>query len=108
MPTYNKLVRDLIPEVIRSQGKAANIRTLEKNEYVVELRNKLHEEIGEYLLANDDQSAVEELADILELIYALAATHGSTPEQLEKVRADKAAKRGGFKKGIFLINVEDA
>lgn len=108
MPTYNKLVRDRIPEIISRNGSVSNTRILDETEYKTELRNKLVEELNEYLEATDDQSAMEELSDILELLHALTAIHGSTVEQLEILRADKAEKRGGFKERIYLIDVQDA
>ncbi|TCL53259.1 hypothetical protein EDD69_101267 [Thermolongibacillus altinsuensis] len=55
----------------------------------------------------DDEATIEELADVLEVIYALAEYHGVSLEKLEEVRAQKAEKRGGFKEKIFLIEVED-
>ncbi|MCD1261417.1 nucleoside triphosphate pyrophosphohydrolase [Paenibacillus athensensis] len=108
MPTYNKLVRDLIPQIITGSGKVANTRILDETEYRTELRTKLAEELHEYLEASDDSSALEELADILEIVHALAAVHGSTVEQLEAIRVEKAEKRGGFRERIFLIDVPDA
>jgi predicted house-cleaning noncanonical NTP pyrophosphatase (MazG superfamily) len=111
MPIYNKLVRDKIPEIISRGGSEFSIRTLTDDEYRIELRNKLGEELDEYLeeaKKGDDTSAVEELADLLELIHALTAIHGSSPEELERVRSQKAEKRGGFKGKLFLIEVKDA
>jgi predicted house-cleaning noncanonical NTP pyrophosphatase (MazG superfamily) len=111
MPTYNKLIRDKIPEIISSGGKEFSVRTLSDEEYRVELKTKLGEELDEYLQEakeGNDQSAVEELADLLELIHALTAVHGSSPEELEQVRAQKAEKRGAFKDKLFLIEVQDA
>lgn len=108
MPIYNKLVRDRIPEIILKQGKALSTRILENKEYLTELRTKLQEETNEFLEAESSVEAVEELADIMELLHALAEVLGVTTEQLEQVRAEKAEKRGGFKERIYLIEVEDA
>lgn len=108
MPTYNKLVRDRIPEIITGNGKTCSTRILDEEENRAELRTKLVEELNEYLEAANDTDAMEELADLLELLHALTAVHGSTVEQLESIRANKAEKRGGFKDRIFLIDVEDA
>jgi predicted house-cleaning noncanonical NTP pyrophosphatase (MazG superfamily) len=108
MPIYNKLVRDRIPEIIALGGKTYNIRILDEAEYKTELRTKLVEELNEYLEAADDKSAMEELADILDILHSLTGIHGSTSEQLESTRSDKAEKRGGFKERIFLIDVQDA
>ncbi|MNI13878.1 hypothetical protein D3C73_671250 [compost metagenome] len=107
MTQYNKLVRDRIPEIIAKGGKVYNTRVLDESEYQMELRTKLVEELNEYLEAADNYSAIEELADILEIVHALTSVHASTAEQLESIRADKAEKRGGFKDRIYLIDVQD-
>jgi predicted house-cleaning noncanonical NTP pyrophosphatase (MazG superfamily) len=108
MPVYNKLVRDKIPQIIEEAGKTFVTRTLEDKEYQHELRQKAFEELEEYMAAKDDQAALEELADLLEIIHALAECHGANFEQVENIRAEKAEKRGGFKEKIFLIEVHDA
>jgi predicted house-cleaning noncanonical NTP pyrophosphatase (MazG superfamily) len=101
--TYNKLVRDLIPDVIEKSGNECRTRILSDEEYLKMLDLKLDEELTEY---HKDQN-VEELADLLELIYAAAIARGYTLEELESVRAEKAKKRGGFEKKIFLIDVNE-
>ncbi|OLS40826.1 nucleoside triphosphate pyrophosphohydrolase [Bacillus sp. MRMR6] len=107
MPVYNKLVRDRIPEVIENTGKKFSTRLLENEEYIKELKNKSFEELNEYINTNNDKDAIEELADLLEIIHELAEYHGSSIEEVEKVRQQKVEKRGGFKDKIFLIEVED-
>lgn len=107
MPIYNKLVRDRIPEIIEKTGKELSSRILEEKEYEIELKKKLGEELAEYNEAKSSEEAVEELADILELLHAATKIHGSSFEDLEKIRKAKAEKRGGFEKRIFLIEVED-
>jgi len=104
--TYHKLVRDRIPEIIISQGKTCRTRILDYGEYAAELRTKLNEETEEYLNADSDGQALEELADMLEVIFALAEIHGSDAAALEKIRASKANQRGGFKDRVFLLSVE--
>ena len=99
--TYNKLVRDLIPEIIESSGKECRTRVLSDEEYLKMLDAKLDEELAEH---HKDQN-IEELADLLELIYAAATARGYTLDELESVRAEKAKNRGGFEKKVFLIDV---
>lgn len=108
MPTYNKLVRDKIPHIIRSSGKECRTRILNPDEYKQELRTKLQEELYEYLSAVSDQEALEELADMLEVIRGLAEVHGADAVQLDKLRADKAEVRGGFQERVYLIDVDKA
>lgn len=102
MPVFNKLVRDKIPEIITANGQTPAIRILDKNEYRVELHKKLQEEVSEYL----ESVNAEELADILEVVYALGARLGVTSQELERLRLEKAQKRGGFEKRIFLESAE--
>ena len=98
---YNKLVRDFIPEIIQKAGNKCVISTLSDEDYSTELEKKLLEEVHEYL---SDKNA-EELADILEVVYALALLKGVSPCELEKIRVQKSKERGGFKKKIFLHSV---
>lgn len=108
MPTYNKLVRDKIPHIITSSGKECRTRILDQEEFKQELRTKLREESDEYVSAVSDQEALEELADILEVIRSLAEMHGANAAQLDKLRADKAEVRGGFQERVYLIDVKKA
>ncbi|WP_042355662.1 nucleoside triphosphate pyrophosphohydrolase [Bacillus rubiinfantis] len=107
MPIHNKLVRDRIPEIIEGTGKKFSTRVLENQEYIKELKTKSFEELNEYMNAKNDGDAIEELADLLEIIHALAECHKGTIDTVEEVRRQKAEKRGGFKEKIFLIEVED-
>ena len=101
--TYDKLVRDGIPAIIEATGATCETEILSDTDYRVMLDRKLEEELAEYLR---DQS-IEELADLLEVIYACAATLGYSREELEAVRAEKAAKRGGFEGKILLKTVTE-
>ena len=98
---YNKLIRDRIPEIIEDSGKRCTTETLSENDYLHMVDAKLDEELAEY---HKDQN-IEELADLLEVIQAAAIARGYTLEDLERVRAEKAAIRGGFSKRILLKEV---
>ena len=103
MPIHNKLVRDKIPEIIEKTGKVCHIHTLSNDEYLAELDRKLNEECAEY----QADKSLEELADMLEVMYAIAEARGYSVEELEKVRAEKAEKRGAFIEKIYLESVDD-
>ena len=96
--TYNKLVRDRIPEIIEASGKECNSRILSDEEYLEMVDAKLDEELAEY---HADKN-IEELADLLEVIYAATQARGYSIEDLETVRKEKVEKRGAFTKKIFL------
>ena len=98
---YNKLVRDRIPEIIEASGKKCACSTLSDEEYLDKLDAKLNEELAEY----QESKSMEELADLLEVICAVAAARGSSIEEVEAIRRDKAKKRGGFEKKILLTEV---
>lgn len=106
MPIYNKLVRDRIPEIIERTGKHCSTKVLNHDEYIKELKKKSQEELEEYIKAESNEEALEELADLLEVIHALSKYHGASIEQVEEIRLQKAKERGGFLGKIFLIEVE--
>lgn len=107
MPTYNKLVRDRIPEIIEKTGEKFSTKILDNTEYIKELKKKSFEELEEYVNTTNNEEAIEELADVLEIIHALAAYHGVSIEKLEEVRKQKAEKRGSFREKVFLIEVSE-
>ena len=100
---HNKLVRDKIPEMIRQKGDLPVVETLDdEKKYLKALHRKLSEEIDEY----HEQRNVDEFADVLEVVYALAKYYGKTPEYLEQIRLKKYKERGGFDNKTFLVAVE--
>ena len=98
---YQKLVRDRIPEIIEADGKTCVIETLSDSRYLEMLDAKLTEELSEY----QESKSMEELADLLEVMRAVVQARGWTWEQLEQVRQEKSAQRGGFEKKILLKEV---
>lgn len=100
---FHKLVRDNIPQIIKNQGKDVRIRILEGNEYTHHLERKLDEEVFEY---HADKN-LEELADILEVVYALAENLGASRDDLMEINRKKREARGGFRDRIFLISTEE-
>lgn len=102
MIQYNKLVRDKIPRIIADQGEIPVTRILNAEEYARFLEQKLDEEAGEY---HRDKNA-EELADILEVVFALSEHIGCSREELMDIYRQKHEARGGFRDRIFLIGKE--
>lgn len=103
MKAYNKLVRDKIPEIIEKNNQVCEIEILPDEAYLAALDKKLNEECAEYLADKN----IEELADILEVVYAIAQFKGVSIKELESLREQKAGERGGFSKRIFLKTVTD-
>ena len=101
--SYNKLVRDRIIDIIKSNGENPIYHTLSDEEYLSELHKKLFEEANEFV-ENDDP---EELADLLEVIYAIAKHKNINMQEVEQIRLNKRDKRGGFEDKIYLESVED-
>ena len=99
---YNKLVRDKIPSIIESQGNTPRVRILEGAEFTQHLERKLDEEVGEF----HKDKKLEELADILEVVYALAEDLGCSKEDLLRAYQKKHDERGGFSERILLISNE--
>ena len=80
--TYNKLVRDKIPEIIEASGKTCETEILSDEEYLQMLDKKLDEELAEY----HQEQNIEELADLLEVLYALVEAKGYSIQELNQVR----------------------
>ena len=87
-----KLIRDKVPELVRATGRELDVRTAGEEEFDLLLRRKLVEEVDEFLGSGEP----EELADVLEVVHALAARAGLSTQELEALRQAKAAERGGF------------
>ncbi|MBQ3494733.1 MAG: nucleoside triphosphate pyrophosphohydrolase [Clostridia bacterium] len=102
MKIYNKLVRDNIPNIIEQNGSKCKTRTLSDDEYVLALNKKLEEEVNEYIQSQE----LEEIADVLEVLYAIMKQKNVSFQQIEEIRKQKAKNRGGFDKKLFLESVE--
>lgn len=100
---YNKLIRDRIPEVLAATGKEYKVRKLKDKEFLDYLNKKLSEEYDEYL----ESGTVEELADIMEIIHAIAEYKKVSVKELENIRVKKAKKRGAFEKRLLLIEADE-
>ena len=101
MKSYNKLVRDLIPEVIKKSGKECDIEIANMEQRRELLEAKLMEEVNEYL----EDKNLEELADVMEVLFGLAHNLGYSEDDLLKKREEKLKERGGFKEGVVLKKV---
>ena len=98
-----KLVRDRIPEIIRNDGKKPIIEILSNEDYLKELDKKLNEEVAEY----QADKSIEEMADILEVLFAVCEARGHSVEELLQVKESKRENRGGFKDKIYWIGNEE-
>lgn len=103
MNIYNKLVRDKIPEVIKRSGSNCDYIVADKEERLDLLIKKLDEEVLEF---KEDKN-LEELADIMEVLFGLANNLGFTEEELSKKRKEKKRERGAFNEGIVIQRVYD-
>ncbi len=102
--TYNKLVRDKIPEEINNmEGRKAAFRIMDDDEYAKELNRKLLEECHEFIEENN----LEELADVMEVIEAIIQLKGIQWDKVRKIQEEKRNKKGAFNKKIYLEYVEE-
>ena len=98
-----KLVRDKIPAIIQAAGKKPITEILSDAEYLKELDAKLDEEVAEY----QADKSIEEMADVLEVLFAICEARGYSLEELMKVREEKREERGGFREKIYLVGNEE-
>jgi len=104
MKTYNKLVRDKIPDIILKDHCLPTTRILDDKEYIEELNKKLMNEVKVYL----EEENVEDMVDILEVIRAILDVKGTSYEEIEEKRIKKLKKRGGFKDKVYLEKVTES
>lgn len=102
MASYNKAIRDKIPEIIEKSGSKSNIESLPDSEFLSVMEKKLDEEVAEY----HQTKSVEEIADIMEVIERIAELRGVSVEELNKIKNEKAKMRGKFEKNLFLIDTD--
>lgn len=98
-----KLVRDKIPDIIRASGKECEIEILSDEDYIKALDAKLDEELAEY----HESHSLEELADLMEVIFAVAKARGYRPHALTAASCDKYKERGGFISRILLKEIKE-
>ena len=104
---YNKLIRDKILEIIRNKGSVPKVSVLGKEKYLKALKEKMVEEANELQEAKTKKDVLNELADIQELVNAVAKNHKIDIKAVENKRNKKAKERGGFEKKLFLEFVEE-
>lgn len=98
---YHKLVRDKIARIIKRQGKTPVVHIATDDEYYRKLKAKLHEEVEEFSQSNE----LEELADLLEVIYTICEFKGMTREELNNLRRKKNEERGKFLDRVILDEI---
>jgi predicted house-cleaning noncanonical NTP pyrophosphatase (MazG superfamily) len=99
--TYNKLIRDKIPEIIRNNNAVPKISELSAEEFKIALNEKLLEEARELAEAKSNEEILNELADILEVAEAVAKNNNITSEEIIKRKDEKKQERGAFEKKLF-------
>ena len=101
---YNKLVRDNIPEIIKSNGEKPVISILDTNEYKAELEKKLYEEYLE-VIESSYSSRIEELADMLEVIKALAKLEDKTLDDVIEIANKNLSS--STPSGVFVVQSKE-
>jgi predicted house-cleaning noncanonical NTP pyrophosphatase (MazG superfamily) len=102
MKVYNKLVRDKIPSIIEQNGSDYIYITLTDQDYADELDKKLQEELQEYY----SSKSIEELADLVEVVYAILKHREVSINDFETIRLNKCQQRGAFNNKYFLISTD--
>ncbi len=101
--SYNKLVRDRIPQLIKESGRNCSTRILDEDEYFDALLDKIVEEIEEYRASGNE----EELADVYEVLDCLVQLKEYEPMHIDYLKLIRREARGSFKERVLLIDVDD-
>lgn len=100
---YNQLVKDNVPKILKEKGSKPHTRTLNDEEYISELEISLDEYVARYT----ETGGMNELADIVELVYAIAKVKGYDQNKFNALLADRKKKYGGYDKRTYLLNVDE-
>lgn len=98
MKEFDKLVRDNIPQIIEASGNHCDIEIVDDETAMGYLYKKLQEEVDELL----QDKNLEEIADVVEVLFAIGKKYGYDEKDILEKRAQKKAKSGGFEKNIIL------
>jgi predicted house-cleaning noncanonical NTP pyrophosphatase (MazG superfamily) len=102
----DKLIRDNLPQIMRASGIQVFERVMEKDEYLKRLKDKLLEEAKEVIASGSEKQMREELADLLEVMLALAKVYGMEFIDIQQAAEQKRADKGGFDNRIYNAFVE--
>ena len=105
--TYNKLIRDKIPEIIKKDNAVPKVSELDDNQFKVALKEKLVEEAKELLEAKTDKEILNELSDVLQLLESIALNNNIAIAEVKKQKEKNEVERGGFEKKLFLEYVDE-
>ncbi|MBI2268569.1 MAG: nucleoside triphosphate pyrophosphohydrolase [Candidatus Blackburnbacteria bacterium] len=105
--TYNKLIRDRIPEIIKKNNAVPKVSELNDDQFKIALKEKLVEEAKELLEAKTDEEILNELSDVLQLLESIALNNNTTIVEVEKQKEKKKIERGGFERKLFLEYVDE-
>ena len=104
---YNKLIRDKIPEIIKADRHTSKTRIMDNEEYRQELFKKVLEEGKELReVKGDAKEMIKEISDVYEVVDAIIESYKLDRGEINKIKEERRAKRGGFKKKIFLEHVD--
>lgn len=98
MKVYGKLVRDRIPEIIEGSGNKCEVEVVSDEVALEYLYKKLNEEVGELL----EDKNLDEIADCLEVLFAIGAKYGYSEDEVLGRRNEKKLERGGFEDNLIL------
>lgn len=105
---FNKLIRDKLPARMREEGIIIHSAQLSAEEYFKQLKRKILEEAQEVVDSEDEEELTIELADVIEVIYAIAACRGISKEKIESERLAKREINGKFSAQHYINYIEVA
>ena len=107
MKTYDKLVRDRIPEIIQKEGNTADIIILSEESFIQAIKEKLIEEATEVCNAQNRDDILSELADLQEVMDTIKQLYNINTLEVNTIQAVKALQRGKFEKRLYLKSVSE-
>jgi predicted house-cleaning noncanonical NTP pyrophosphatase (MazG superfamily) len=105
---YNKLVWDNVPDLIREKGKECEVRTLDDEEFEIELMKKVEEEASALPETASRQELIDELADVVTCIEYIKTIKNITELELADALERHSRRKGRFESKHYLVWSSDS
>lgn len=100
---YNKLVRDRVPEILKSSGHQVEYKILSESQLLLALQDKLLEKAQKFA----EKPTENDISDMFELMDLIIDKFEYEQMHIDYLRLKNRELQGGYTQNIYLISVDD-
>jgi predicted house-cleaning noncanonical NTP pyrophosphatase (MazG superfamily) len=105
---FDKLIRSKLPARMKNEGVSVNSESLSADKYIIQLKKKIIEEALEVQEASSKEELTTELADVMEVIHAIAVASNISLDEIESAKSEKLEVNGDFQPENYINYIEVA